>query len=237
MGEFLSHDSEANLDWARRFLARHAPEYRFRWDIYFSLLTDKLAASHFWLDAGAGENKIIAQYDSLDFKIGVDSHPPLANPKNFVRARLEELPFKSESFDFISARYVLEHLEKPESVWNEWRRVLKGGGRVLVQTPNILSYVSFLPRLLPFRLKRHLLIKFFVISPKDIFRTHHRFNRPGKFIRLSGFAVEKLILSEDMHLHFRSLFYLSYFMHMLTHLPGLSNFRSTITAVLKKEAG
>ncbi len=234
MGEFFSHDSDANLEWARRFLFRHAPDYRFRWDIYFSLLREQLSSSRFWLDAGAGENKIIGQYDPLEFKVGLDFRKPLANPRNFVRARLEALPFKNQSFDFISSRYVLEHLEKPELVWAEWRRVLKRGGRVLIQTPNILSYISFIPRLMPYRLKRYLLVRFFLVSPKDIFRAYHRFNRPGKFKNLSGFAVEKLTLSEDMHLHFRPLFYLSYFMHMLTRAKGVSNFRSTITAVLKK---
>ncbi|MCI0595487.1 MAG: class I SAM-dependent methyltransferase [candidate division Zixibacteria bacterium] len=235
--EFLSRDAQKNYEWAKGFLARRAPDFRFRWDIYFSLLREQLSSSRFWLDAGAGENKIIGQYDSLEFKVGIDSRTPLANPKDFIRARLEALPFKNGSFDFISARYVLEHLEKPELVWAEWRRVLKTGGRVLVQTPNILSYISFLPRLLPYRLKRYLIIRFSLVSPKDIFRTYHRFNRPGRFEKLSGFAVEKMILSEDMHLHFRPLFYLSYFVHMLTRLPGLTNFHSTITAVLKKQDG
>ncbi|HXF48624.1 MAG TPA: class I SAM-dependent methyltransferase [Verrucomicrobiae bacterium] len=233
--EFFSTKAEKNYEWAKNFLSRRAPSFHFRWDIYFSLLRDCLAASRFWLDAGAGENKIINQYDSLEFKVGVDSKNPLANPKNFVRARLEALPFKNESFDFISSRYVLEHLEKPELVWAEWRRVLKKRGKVLIQTPNILSYISFLPRLLPYRLKRYFLVRFFLISPKDIFRVYHRFNRPGKFKNLPGFAVEKMILSEDMHLHFRPLFYLSYLVHMLTRLPELTTFRSTITAVLKKQ--
>ncbi len=234
MGEFFSKNSDTNLEWARRFLACRAPNFRFRWDIYFSLLKENLAASRFWLDAGAGENKVVGQYDALEFKVGLDSRKPLANPKNFVRARLEALPFKNGSFNLVSARYVLEHLERPELVWAEWRRVLKPGGRVLVQTPNILSYISFLPRVLPYRLKRYFLVRFFLISPKDIFRTHHRFNHPGKFKKLSGFAVEKMILSEDMHLHFRPLFYLSYFVHMLTRLPGLTNFNSTLTVILKK---
>ena len=232
--EFLSHDAQKNYEWAKAFLARRAPDFRFRWDIYFLLLKENLSTSRFWLDAGAGENKVIGQYDSLEFKVGVDSHRPLANPKNFVRARLEALPFKNGSFDFISTRYVLEHLEKPELVWAEWHRVLKREGRILVQTPNILSYISLFPRLLPYRLKRYFLVRFFLISPKDIFRVYHRFNRPEKFKNLPGFTVEKMILSEDMHLHFRPLFYLSYFVHMLTRLPGLSNFHSTITAVLKK---
>ncbi len=232
--EFFTRDAQKNFEWAKAFLACRAPNYRFRWDIYFSRLKENLAASRFWLDAGAGENKVIGQYDSLEFKVGLDSRRPLANPKNFVRARLETLPFKDGSFDLVSARYVLEHLERPELVWSEWRRVLRRGGRVLVQTPNILSYISFLPRLLPYRIKRFLLVRFFLISPKDVFRTRHRINRPGKFENLSGFTVEKMTLSEDMHLHFRPLFYLSYFMHMLTRMRGLTNFRSTVTVVLKK---
>jgi len=234
LGDFFSRNLDANLEWARQFLSRHAPNYRFRWDIYFSLLKENLASSRFWLDAGAGENKIVGQYNALDFKVGVDVRSPLANPKHFVRARLEALPFKNESLDLVSTRYVLEHLEKPELVWPEWRRVLKPGGQVLVQTPNILSYISFLPRLLPFRLKRHLLNRFFLVSPKDIFRARHRFNHPGKFKKLSGFLVEKLILSEDMHLHFRPLFYLSFFIYMLTRFGWPGNFRSTITALLRK---
>ncbi len=234
MSGFLLRNFDANLEWARRFLSHHAPDYRFRWDIYFSLLKENLAASRFWLDAGAGENKIIGQYDALEFKVGLDSRNPLANRKSFIRARLEALPFKSEKLDIVSARYVLEHLENPKMVWAEWRRVLKPGGRILIQTPNILSYISFFPRLLPYRLKRHLLIRLFLVSPKDIFRTYHRFNRPGKFKELSGFAVEKLILSEDMHLHFRPLFYLSYFVHILTRFGAPANFRSTITALLRK---
>lgn len=234
MSGFLSRNFDANLEWAHRFLSHHAPDCRFRWDIYFSRLKENLAVSRFWLDAGAGENKIVGQYDALEFKVGLDSRNPLANRKNFVRAHLEASPFKNGSFDLISARYVLEHLKNPELVWTEWRRILKPGGRILIQTPNILSYISFFPRLLPYRLKRRLLLRLFGVSPKDIFRTYHRFNRFGKFKKVSGFAVEKMILSEDMHLHFRPLFYLSFLVHILTRFGALANFRSTITALLRK---
>lgn len=234
LGGFLTRNFDANLEWARRLLSRHAPDYRFRWDIYFSLLKENLASAQYWLDSGAGENKIVGQYEAREFKLGVDYRNPLANRKNFIQARLEELPFKNKSFDFISGRYVLEHLENPELVWVEWHRVLKPGGKVLIQTPNILSYVSSLPRLVPYRLKRFLFFRFFHVSPKDIFPTYHRFNRPEKFGRLSGFALERLVLSEDMHLHFRPLFYVSYFMHILTRFGALGKFRSTITAGLRK---
>lgn len=232
---FFSKNAEKNLEWARKFLDRHAPDFQFRWEIYFSLLKENLKTSKYWLDAGAGENLAVGQYDPLELKVGVDSRRPIANQENFVRACLEMLPFKSNSFDLISSRYVLEHLEVPEKIWKEWRRVLKPEGKILLQTPNLLSYISFLPRLLPYRFKRFLLVRFYLISPRDIFRTYHCFNRPGKFGKLEGFSIEKMALSEDMHLHFRPLFFLSYFIHILTRLGPLGNFRSTITAVLRKE--
>ncbi len=231
---FFSRNPEKNYEWAQRFLAEHAPDYHFRWDIYFGLLKEELSKSRFWLDAGAGENRNIGQYDSLEFKVGADTRAPLVNRRNFVRANLEALPFKGQSFDLISSHFVLEHLHNPVKVWEEWRRILKPGGKALVLTPNALNYVSFFGRLLPYRLKRYLLIRFYGVSPKDIFRTYHRFNRSGRFKKLPGFELETLIMSEEMHLHFRPLFYLSYFMHILTRLGPLGNFRSTITAVLKK---
>ncbi len=231
---FLSKDAEKNLEWAGKFLEKYAPEFRFRWEIYFVLLKENLKTSRYWLDAGSGENRTVEQYQALEFQVGADTRRPLANPNNFVRARLEMLPFKKDSFDFISSRYVLEHLEKPGEVWQEWHRVLRPEGKALVQTPNILSYISFIPRLLPNRLKRFLLVRLYRVSPKDIFRTYHRFNRPAGFKKLEGFSIEKMILSEDMHLHFRPLFFLSYFVHILTRFGPLGNFRSTITAVLKK---
>lgn len=44
----------------------------------------------------------------------------------------ERLPFKDESFDFISMGYALRHVESLNELFTEYRRVLKPGGRVLV---------------------------------------------------------------------------------------------------------
>lgn len=232
---FFSRSPGENYAWAQKFLARHAPDYRFRWDIYFGLLKDELSKTRFWLDAGTGENRNMGEFHALEFQTGVDSRAPLVNRQNFVRADLEKLPFKSQTFDLISSHFVLEHLKNPLKVWEEWRRVLKPGGKVLAQTPNALNHLSLLGRLLPHRFKRFLILKFYGVSPRDVFRAHHRFNRPGRFKKLSGFALEKLALVEEMHLHFRPLFYWSYWMHVLTRLGPLGTFRSTIVAVLRKK--
>ncbi|MGZ8900320.1 MAG: class I SAM-dependent methyltransferase [Limisphaerales bacterium] len=44
----------------------------------------------------------------------------------------EHLPFRDASFDFISMGYALRHVESLAELFNEFRRVLKPGGRVLV---------------------------------------------------------------------------------------------------------
>ena len=44
----------------------------------------------------------------------------------------EHLPFRDESFDFISMGYALRHVESLAALFSEFRRVLKPRGRVLV---------------------------------------------------------------------------------------------------------
>jgi ubiquinone/menaquinone biosynthesis C-methylase UbiE len=58
--------------------------------------------------------------------------------KNFVKADVRELPFKDNYADYILARQVLEHitfLNVPNTL-NEWFRVLKPGGRMIITCPN-----------------------------------------------------------------------------------------------------
>lgn len=55
---------------------------------------------------------------------------------NFSVGDLEKLPFKNESFDLIYSAYVFEHLENPEKVILEAKRVLKNGGDLVIICPN-----------------------------------------------------------------------------------------------------
>ena len=51
----------------------------------------------------------------------------------------EHLPFESESFDFVNAYSVIEHVDNPEAVFNEVSRVLKPGGGFFFFTTSRLS--------------------------------------------------------------------------------------------------
>ncbi len=46
------------------------------------------------------------------------------------------LPFASESFDLITHWHVIEHVENVSEALNEWKRVLKPGGLMVLETPN-----------------------------------------------------------------------------------------------------
>jgi demethylmenaquinone methyltransferase/2-methoxy-6-polyprenyl-1,4-benzoquinol methylase len=49
-----------------------------------------------------------------------------------IQGRAEALPFADDSFDFVSLGYALRHVEDLPTVFREFRRVLKPGGRLLM---------------------------------------------------------------------------------------------------------
>jgi SAM-dependent methyltransferase len=48
----------------------------------------------------------------------------------------DSFPFDDDRFDFVISFHVLEHLEKPTSYLREMRRVCRGGGTIVIVTPN-----------------------------------------------------------------------------------------------------
>ncbi len=51
---------------------------------------------------------------------------------SFVAGRAERLPFADNSFDFLTMGYALRHVTSLEEAFQEYRRVLKPGGKMLV---------------------------------------------------------------------------------------------------------
>lgn len=67
----------------------------------------------------------------------------------------ENIPYENDSFDFINMSEVIEHVDDPQKVLQELRRVLSVGGKVYLSAPNRFSlkdthfhlyFVNWLPR-------------------------------------------------------------------------------------------
>ncbi len=58
-----------------------------------------------------------------------------------LRCFAENLPLKDESIDYIVANAILEHISDEKKAINEWKRVLKLGGRMLISVPLKYKYI------------------------------------------------------------------------------------------------
>jgi ubiquinone/menaquinone biosynthesis C-methylase UbiE len=94
------------------------------------------------LDAGCGIGNITAKYCQDYQIIGIDEQPAAIEycQKNcageYLKARVENLPFDASSFDLVLFLDVIEHLADPLPALQELRRVLKVGKKILIWTPN-----------------------------------------------------------------------------------------------------
>ena len=102
------------------------------------------------LDVGGHQGRLrhhlgteVSLYVSIDPFIGIFSgikfqpnllraYPSLSEPCNFISAHAEYLPFKSDSFDWIHMRSVVDHFADPYLAFLEAYRCSTVGGRLLV---------------------------------------------------------------------------------------------------------
>lgn len=77
----------------------------------------------------------------LDGYVNVDVAPSRLGKKPDLLCDLHELTFDSDSADEILAVHVVEHFWRWEvvDILKEWKRVLKKGGRMVLECPNLRS--------------------------------------------------------------------------------------------------
>lgn len=75
---------------------------------------------------------------SVDFSTLMLQYARKANRElTLVKANIENLPFRTHTYDMVLALDVIEHLYKPLEFFREARRVLKDNGKLLLITPNL----------------------------------------------------------------------------------------------------
>ena len=104
------------------------------------------------LDAPAGTGTISQKLKEAGFDVvAADINPHLFSAQKipFKEADLNKtLPFEDEMFDFILCSNGIEHLEDPFHFIRECFRLLKGEGKILITTPNVLNLKSRMANLL-----------------------------------------------------------------------------------------
>jgi ubiquinone/menaquinone biosynthesis C-methylase UbiE len=176
------------------------PEY------FFEQRLEEIISPHdHILDAGCGAGKFFRMGFARQrgcHVIGVDLQQNLAANSEIdlgVRANLKNLPFCDGSFDVVSCRLVLEHLDAPQAALREFHRVLKPGGRLAIFTPNLLHYFGAAARCTPhwFHVWFNSRVRGF--DACDVFPTYYRANtrrRLRAMLRESGFSRADVTLFE-----------------------------------------
>lgn len=106
------------------------------------------------LDIGAGGAYVTIEMARIGLKvIALDiSEVVLANIERYksdlklinittIHSNAEQLPLKNESVDYIVANAVLEYLPNEAKAINEWKRVLKPKGRIMITVPIKFKFV------------------------------------------------------------------------------------------------
>lgn len=94
------------------------------------------------LDVGCSAGYVLAAAQSLGLEpVGVDYAAfasQMAHERGFASATasLTALPFQDASFDIVTAKHTLEHVDAPKTALAEVKRVLKPGGVTMIVVPD-----------------------------------------------------------------------------------------------------
>jgi SAM-dependent methyltransferase len=149
------------------------------------------------------------------------------------------LPFEDETFDFVSANMVVEHLEHPLVDFAEIRRVLRPGGRFVFLTPNANGYLVRLASPIPHAV-RELLVK--IVEDRDAedhFPTHYRANTEAEIQEVAEAAGMELtecrhVLSAAEFARFLPLAVIELAWLRFISRPGREDYRPNLVAILTR---
>ena len=110
------------------------------------------------LDWGAGDGSFVRLLDKKGFSgYGIDTYSPASDERKLFRSTIHDTPFASQYFDCITSFHVLEHLKDPVGSVKSAFNLLKPGGIIVVEVPNIssLQYKLFREKWQPLEIPLH----------------------------------------------------------------------------------
>lgn len=121
--------------------------YPFRLSIFLKKLNFKLKGKI--LDAGCGDGglakEIVVRFNKAKvYGVDISKEGCKLARKYCVETKVTDLnkriPYPDNYFDFIISQEVLEHIIDTDRYFEEFHRVLKKGGKVIITTPNLLAW-------------------------------------------------------------------------------------------------
>lgn len=114
-----------------------------------------------------GTTQCLSRMDGVALAVGVDADRTFilksvrpGYPASYVLANAEKgLPLRAASVDAMIASEVYEHLFHPEAFFEEARRIVRPGGKLVLTTPNTESLVLIFLRSIPRRWARRILTR------------------------------------------------------------------------------
>ena len=179
-------------------------------DVYESLVDRLITPGCRWLDVGCGRdvfptNRALARElsERCGTLAGVDPDATIQeNPFVHVRvqASLEQFD-TNETFDVITARMVVEHVQRPEAFVEQLRRLCAPNGLAVLYTVNKWAPVSMLSWVVPFGLHHPIKSMLWGTSEKDTFPVEYRMNTRRTLVSLmqrGGFRERHFEYLDDL---------------------------------------
>jgi ubiquinone/menaquinone biosynthesis C-methylase UbiE len=171
------------------------------------------------LDLGCGRGGVVELFwRDVKLAAGLDPDAPSLTEHHtpglpVIRGRGEQLPFAGQSFDLVVCLWVLEHVDSPEAVLSEVRRVLRPGGHFVFLTPNLrhpLLLVNRLAAAMP-QLQRRAVPRLYGRVEADTFRVRYRANTESALRALAARSelevAEVRIVSDPTYLAVNNLMF------------------------------
>lgn len=189
------------------------PNVEYHQNRYARELADVVAAGCRWLDLGAGTSlhwgwggtpqSELAQRATL--LVGCDPATVHLRSNRYLTSRVsgigERLPFRSRSFDLVTANMVVEHLPNPVVAFTEVSRVLDAKGSFIFVTPNVEHPIVRLLSGVPQSVRSMLARLVEGRSSEHIFPTFYRANTVSEIHRLATDAGFRLRRAESFWSH------------------------------------
>lgn len=245
--DFLQQLDVIQLSRCLPMLRNYYQKLRGQFNDFQELVKENLKPELRVLDAGCGDGQwgeISQLISSHPFVVGIDeSEESLKRNttiKRLFKGDLHQLPFGSSEFDLVICRSVFEHLESPQKVIVEFKRVLSDQGKVIIYTQNRSNPIMFLSSIMPVWLRK--ILKRLIMREdcdEGTYKTYYKCNTKSRFHQLfykEGFKEVEFIRHGQCPGYWKNSLFLNIFLlfEKFTDWKRLNFLKAHIVAVYEK---